>query len=58
MWVRGLFSLCFEWVPIIGGPLTIIAGVLRIHFFWFVILVAAGKLMRHIVLSYLTMEVF
>ena len=49
----GLFSLCFAWVPIIGDPLTVIAGVLRIRLFWFVILVTAGKLMRYMVLSYI-----
>lgn len=49
----GLFSLCFAWVPIIGDPLTLIAGVLRIRLLWFVILVTAGKLMRYIVISYL-----
>ncbi len=49
----GLFSLCFAWVPIIGDPLTVIAGVLRIRLFWFLILVTAGKLMRYIVLSYI-----
>ncbi len=49
----GLFSLCFAWVPIIGDPLTLIAGVLRIRLFWFVILVTAGKLMRYILLSYI-----
>ena len=40
----GLFSLCFAWVPVIGDPLTLIAGILRIRLFWFVILVSAGKL--------------
>ena len=49
----GLFSLCFAWVPIIGDPLTLIAGVLRIRLFWFVILVTAGKLVRYIVVAYL-----
>jgi len=49
----GLFSLCFAWVPIIGDPLTLIAGVLRIRLFWFVILVTAGKLTRYIVIAYL-----
>ena len=49
----GLFSLCFAWVPIIGDPLTLIAGVLRIRLLWFLILVTAGKLMRYIVISYL-----
>jgi membrane protein YqaA with SNARE-associated domain len=49
----GLFSLCFAWLPIIGDPLTVIAGILRIRLFWFVILVTIGKLIRYIVISYL-----
>jgi len=49
----GMFSLCFAWVPIIGDPLTVVAGILRIRLFWFVILVTAGKLARYIVISYL-----
>ncbi len=49
----GLLSLCFAWVPVIGDPLTVIAGILRIRLFWFVILVTAGKLMRYVVISYL-----
>ncbi len=49
----GLFSLLFAWVPIIGDPLTLIAGVLRIRLLLFVILVTVGKLMRYIVISYL-----
>jgi membrane protein YqaA with SNARE-associated domain len=53
----GLFSLCFSWVPIIGDPLTVIAGILRIRLLWFVLLVTAGKLMRYIVVSYLAMQV-
>jgi len=49
----GLVSLCFAWVPIIGDPLTVVAGVLRIRLIWFVILVTAGKLARYIAISYL-----
>jgi len=49
----GLFSLCFAWVPIIGDPLTLIAGVLRIRLLWFIILVTAGKLMRYVVIAHL-----
>jgi len=49
----GIFSLCFAWVPVIGDPLTLIAGVLRIRLLWFLILVTAGKLMRYIVITYL-----
>lgn len=49
----GLLSLCFAWVPIIGDPLTLIAGVLRVRLLWFMILVTLGKLGRYIVISYL-----
>lgn len=49
----GLFSLLFAWVPLIGDPLTVIAGILRIRLLWFLILVTAGKLSRYIVISYL-----
>lgn len=49
----GLVSLCFAWVPVIGDPLTVIAGMLRINLIWFLLLVTAGKLCRYIVISYL-----
>lgn len=54
----GLLSLCFAWVPIIGDPVTVVAGILRIRLLWFVLLVTAGKLMRYIVVSYLTLHVY
>ena len=53
----GVLSLFFAWVPIIGDPLTVMAGVLRIRLLWFVILVTAGKLIRYIVISYITLQV-
>ena len=39
----GKWSLLFAWVPIIGDPLTFVAGLLRVRFFDFIILVAIGK---------------
>lgn len=44
-WYRryGLWSLLFAWVPFIGDPLTFMAGVLRVRFALFVLLVAIGK---------------
>jgi membrane protein YqaA with SNARE-associated domain len=54
----GLFSLFFAWIPIIGDPLTVIAGVLRIRLLWFVILVTTGKLVRYIVISYLVLQTY
>ena len=52
----GLFSLFFAWVPVIGDPLTVLAGALRIRLLWFVLIVTAGKLSRYIVVSYLTLQ--
>jgi membrane protein YqaA with SNARE-associated domain len=53
----GLFSLCFAWVPVIGDPITVLAGILRIRLLWFLLLVTAGKLMRYIVVSYLALQI-
>ena len=52
----GLFSLLFAWVPIIGDPLTLIAGVMRIRLTWFVVLVSIGKLGRYSLISYLLLQ--
>lgn len=53
----GMVSLCFAWVPIIGDPLTVMAGILRIRLLWFVSLVTAGKLLRYVALSYMTLQI-
>ncbi len=53
----GLISLCFAWVPVVGDPITVVAGVLRIRLLWFVLLVTAGKLLRYIVISVLALQV-
>ena len=45
----GLFSLLFAWVPFVGDPLTLIAGVLRISLIWFLVLVTIGKCLRYMV---------
>lgn len=49
----GRWSLLLAWVPIIGDPLTLIAGVLRVNLLWFLALVTVGKALRYIVLSML-----
>jgi membrane protein YqaA with SNARE-associated domain len=43
----GKWSLLFAWVPIIGDPLTFIAGVLKVNFSLFVFLVSTGKFARY-----------
>lgn len=48
----GVFSLFFAWVPVVGDPLTVIAGVLKINILLFFVLVTAGKLIRYVIISY------
>ena len=49
----GRWSLLFAWVPIIGDPLTLAAGLLRVRFVEFLILVTIGKVSRYLVIFYL-----
>ena len=49
----GRWSLLFAWVPIIGDPLTLAAGLLRVRFIEFLILVTIGKVSRYLVIFYL-----
>ena len=46
----GVWSLLFAWVPIIGDPLTFTAGVLRVPFILFLVLVSVSKTGRYLVL--------
>ncbi|MDC0621597.1 DedA family protein [Candidatus Pelagibacter sp.] len=54
-WFRkfGKWSLLFAWVPVVGDPLTLVAGILRVKFIDFIILVAIGKVSRYIIVFYL-----
>jgi membrane protein YqaA with SNARE-associated domain len=46
----GKWSLLFAWVPIVGDPLTFVAGLLRVRFLDFIILVAIGKVSRYLII--------
>ena len=48
----GVWSLVFAWLPIIGDPLTFIAGILRVWFLIFLILVSVGKFLRYLLIYY------
>ena len=48
----GKWSLLFAWLPFIGDPLTLIAGLLRVKFLEFLILVSIGKVSRYMVIFY------
>lgn len=47
----GKWSLLFSWVPVIGDPLTFIAGMLKVNIGLFILLVTIGKLGRYWVIS-------
>ncbi len=43
----GLWSLLLAWLPVIGDALTLVAGVMRVHWVPFLLLVALGKGARY-----------
>ena len=45
----GKWSLLLAWLPIVGDPLTFVAGTMRISFLNFLILVAIGKVGRYLI---------
>jgi membrane protein YqaA with SNARE-associated domain len=51
-WYRryGRWSLLLAWVPIIGDPLTVVAGALREPFHIFLLLVSIAKVSRYAVI--------
>ena len=52
----GRYSLLLSWVPFIGDPITVIAGVLREPIFSFLLLVTIAKSARYIALSLIVLE--
>jgi membrane protein YqaA with SNARE-associated domain len=52
----GSWALFFSWLPIIGDPLCLAGGVLKIPFSRFSILVASGKALRYSAVAWLTLQ--
>ena len=51
----GGYTLLLSWVPIIGDPITFIAGILKYDLKKFIILVVIAKFLRYVFLAYLTL---
>jgi membrane protein YqaA with SNARE-associated domain len=51
----GRWSLLLSWVPIIGDPLTIVAGIMREPLWRFLLIVTLAKGIRYLVLTALTL---
>lgn len=48
----GMYSLLLAWVPVIGDPITVVAGMLRAPFYLFLLLVTVSKVGRYLFLIY------
>ena len=57
-WYRryGRWSLLLSWAPLVGDPLTVVAGVMREPFPVFLLLVALAKTGRYVALTAVTMS--
>ena len=55
LWFRkyGQWSLLFAWIPVIGDPLTFVAGTMKTKILTFIILVSLGKITRYLFISLL-----
>jgi membrane protein YqaA with SNARE-associated domain len=58
-WYRryGKWSLLLSWAPVVGDPLTVVAGLAREPLPVFLLLVTIAKLGRYVVLAALTLSV-
>ena len=54
----GQWSLLLSWMPVIGDPLTLIAGIMREPFWRFLLLVSVAKAGRYAVLTMITLGWF
>ena len=52
----GRWSLLLSWLPVIGDPLTLVAGVMRERLWVFVLIVSLAKTGRYLVLTTLTLQ--
>ena len=52
----GRWSLLLSWVPFIGDPLTVVAGIMREPLLRFLLIVGLAKTGRYIVVALLTLQ--
>ncbi len=48
--------LLLSWVPVIGDPLTVVAGMLRMRFIPFLVIVTLAKGGRYLILTIVVMN--
>jgi len=47
----GYFALAFSWLPVIGDPLTLVAGVVRLNFVLFIVIAGLLRIARYYFLT-------
>ena len=55
---RGPWALLLAWLPVIGDPLCLIAGWLRLNLFYSFVAILIGKLLRFLVVALLALGLF
>ncbi len=51
----GRWSLLLCWMPVIGDPLTVVAGVMRESFWIFLVIAGSAKILRYLILMAATL---
>ena len=46
----GFYALLISWLPIIGDPITLVAGLLRINFLYFILLAGFLRVARYYII--------
>lgn len=52
----GSWSLLLSWLPVIGDPICLVGGILKVPFSRFSILVSSGKAIRYAAVAWLTLK--
>lgn len=50
----GFWTLLLAWAPIGGDPLTLVAGIMKVRLWLFLLLVGTGKALRYVAVVYFT----
>ena len=50
----GYWALLFSWLPLVGDPLTLVAGLVRLKFVWFVIIAGSLRILRYYLLTFIS----
>ncbi len=48
----GVVALFLSWLPIIGDPITLVAGLLRINFLTFILIAGGARFLRYYILTF------